>query len=144
VPFGQTDGVQHQRGIDEVLVGERLHDGTQHDPLVPAPGGLGGIDDHGEVLHAVALTEEHAQAVGRLVGRHPGDPAVDRPQARTRNDEHPRRRVGPPLVEPCLVGAVQPVPVVRVLGQRDVREDAGGHRASSGAVSSQAVKARLS
>ncbi len=47
---------------------------------------------------------------------------LDRADPGAGDHEHPRRRVGPALVQPGLVGAQQPVPVVRVLGQGDVRE----------------------
>ncbi len=147
-PLGEPDRVQHHRPVGDRLVGQRLHHRAQHDPLVTVAGCLLRVDDDREVLDAVTLAQQHPQPVGCLRGRDPDEPPVDRTHPRPRDDQHPRRRVGPPLLEPALVGAQQPVAVVGVLRQRDVRQQPGrlGHRESlaPGRLSSQAVNARLS
>ena len=53
--------------------------------------------------------------------------------------------IGPPLVEPVLVGAQHAVPVVRVLGEGDVRQHPAhlGHRASSASSGPEASQAAI-
>ncbi len=83
-PLGEPDRVQHQRPVVDRLVGQRLHHRAQHHPLVAVAGRVLRVDDHREVLDAVAFAEQHPQPVGRLLRARPrrGDRRPDAPARR--------------------------------------------------------------
>ena len=77
-----------------------------------------GVDDHREPGAAVVLAEQHPQPVGGVLRSEPLEPAVDRLDPGAGDDQHPALRVGPPLLEPGVVGAVHSGPVVGVRDRR--------------------------
>ncbi len=121
-PLGQADGVEDERRLlDRRHPGQVREQPTQPDPVV-AVRLTAGSRTSANQTRPVPFAEQHAQAVSRcLGGRHPRDGLVDGPHPGAGHDEHAGAGVGPRGVEPGLVGAALPHPVVGICGQLDVR-----------------------
>ncbi len=119
-PLGQTDRVEDERRLLDRVAGEVWEQPAEPDPVVAVR--LTGIEDEREPDPPFPLTEQHARAgTRRLGGRHPVHRLVDGTDPGPGDDQHAGLGVCPGRLEPGLVRAALPHPVVGVCCQLDVR-----------------------